>query len=380
MLRVTSGDRLCVYLGWAVVALVLSSGEMAESKTFVSSSKIKEIKRVVQQKQSAEDIRDALLLQGASLAERISARLREAGNIKCSFYDLLSGCLGSLEKSYISVSEEFATYDQAATSFLIRLNAGNKNIGLNELFVRAIYTSQISDQREFLRSLLADFRGSLSSHKADFSSGMSVGVSLVGSVASGLAVFLVIIQIRLMKRQDRMMTAQNSIANEQLEITRRQDETARMILAQKPDLRMVLNEEQQNLFWKGEMTSGVIPIDLNFRLFNFGNKPARDLYVHIRIPNAMQPIGQPISSASGSEQIEFENIKYTHWKGKLLGPSLPNRGMEVGKLSLRPPPNDYKIYWQVANEDGVFPLKSNEMGVFFVKIASSNESQNSSYK
>ena len=325
---------------------------------------------------SQQDFRDEghkLLFKGDELKHKIQQQILSSENFSLTIFDALTSApIEAFERDYKKLSQEFIEYDRQALSFIVRLNT--TDIILDPTIFGTVIPSQVSNQRDWIRQGLAEFREIISAHRATLSNRLSLFTSMTSAVTSILAIALVFIQIRLMKKQDGMMTTQNKLATEQLEISKRQDETARLLFSRRPALQLVINDVSPKLVIVGDVCTGVIAFDLNFGIYNDGDKSARELYAHVFVPNDMQPIGDNIGHLSVADRKEINGIKFTHWRGQIDAPIYPKRAFTVGKLPFRTPAKEYKILWQIICDDGEFPAHKS-LGEFHVTVKESKHDE-----
>jgi len=347
-----------------IIVEIVFVGESSAQSASQRAKKVESRQMPAEQtRPSVEGLRDRLLKDGAVLTDEISNAVNAARNIQLTVVEiLLRSRLRSMEQVHLDLSKKILSYDRDVSNFLVTVNT-MRGVNLNTQFIIAIYTSQVSNQREIIRTLLSDLRGILTSLRSDLNNKVSLFLSV-------FVLVLVIVQIRLMIRQDRMM-------KDQLKIAMRQDETARLLFARKASLELTINGNKRAVTVRGRERGNIFEYGLKFSVFNSGDKSVKGIYNHILIPAELQPVSGSsyLGNLSKSGESKIEGTKCSNYKNYVEEPVFPTRSLEIGTLSFKGPPGAYKILWQIAAEDGAFPDSSSFGEIILTTEIEANKAQ-----
>jgi len=175
------------------------------------------------------------------------------------------------------------------------------------------------------------------------------GLALLAGVAT---LFIVLRQLGVMGEQQRTM-------QRQLDVLERQDELIKAQLAQRVDLRLIVN-----FIDKSEQDPSA---RLRFIAENVGNKTAKDFYWHLHIP--IQLSGQHTKFSYRKQPLQSDEVtkiggtECRHFRGINAEPVYPSRAVNLGTIGIDDPSTmkQFAVYWQFIAEDGKFPSET-ELG------------------
>lgn len=322
-------------------------------------------------------VRIALLERGKSLREAINRELQEVAaselSVPSAFVEvILSATRQRFELRLQNLEKEFATYDEDVSSCLIILSTLR-----TELFTQlahVVYASQIAAQRDLLQALLRELHDQLSRYsdgaRSLVANVASLFVAAISAFASMMALALVWRQVGLMRKQDAIMREQTSIAARQLDISSRQDEFTRMLLARKPRLELSINGERASTAVETHTTAETATLDLEFAVYNSGDKAARGFYNNVFIPGTLRLASSSsyLGNLSVAHNVDVGGVNYAQYQNFKDEPVFPERALRIGNLSFHGERGEYKILWQIVAEDGVFPSPARH-GEFIVNVS-----------
>ena len=273
-----------------------------------------------------------------------------------------------IDGEYRSLFKEFMSYEKDVS--MLRVVIANDKRPINPDVVNAI-EGHVANQLDLIRTSLRDIQVQVSSHREDVNRRVTLFVSRVGVLVALVSLTLVLFQIYLMKRQDKMMAVQSNIAGEQLVISKRQDEIYRELLFRKPSLELLVNKRPVSQITFSSLAPGEpVPCNLPLSIRNSGDKTVRDFYFHVAAPVTLELSNEPTGEIVESHRLEIGREQYIDYRVYKMAPIYPTRAVDIGMLPFRGQPGDYKVFWYIVTEDGVFP--SNERhGELIVKAIDS---------
>jgi hypothetical protein len=185
--------------------------------------------------------------------------------------------------------------------------------------------------------------------------------AFASAVLSGATLFIVLVQLRLMKQQTSLMGSQASlasrqaeIADTQLDIMRRQDEITAADRARRARL------EVSALAEHGDQT-------VRLHVKNSGNRAAHGFYWHLAIPvDIMQEnqvwLGGNVPLPS-TDIVQFEDRSCQHFRGYQREPLFPTRQILIASFGINPsaPRGAQLFFWSTTCEDGKNPEAETDM-------------------
>jgi len=155
-------------------------------------------------------------------------------------------------------------------------------------------------------------------------------------------------QDEIMVRQDKMAAEQLDIAKAQLALSARQDEITGYLFAQRPDLRLVINDRERDAAVV-DLPSGV---QLRVAVLNAGDKSINEFYCHIYVPFELQPAFTGV--VEKHIDVEIKGVRYSWFRCHLKESIFPKRVKDIGTLSLKGVPKNYKLIWEFGTEAGSY--------------------------
>lgn len=266
----------------------------------------------------------------------------------------------SLEDAYSSLLEEYVEYDSQVSAYLDQVAARGGN--LNDQILHAISMLKVSNQRQAIHTYQQELGAKFQRLTGQLHDWITLRVAVLSLVVAGLAVFLILFQLRIANEQGRIM-------REQLAITMRQDETTRQLFLRKPMPVIVL--VMKALTPSGKEKDGP-RYELAVRVRNAGDKSLREFFFHLMVPSDLKPI--PTTVAARRDEVVLEGVSYTRYRGIVEKPVFPSRIYEILKLKIRAPGKRQKFLWKIIAEEGVFP-ELDRFGTILLDPSASRESK-----
>ena len=186
-------------------------------------------------------------------------------------------------------------------------------------------------------------------------------LALASVVLGGATLFIVLVQLRLMKQQTSLMGSQTrlaskqaEIADTQLDIMRRQDEITAADRARRACLEFSVLVEHRDQ-------------TVRLHIKNSGNRTAHDFYWHLAIPvDIMQEnqvwLGED-RPLPGKETLQLEDRPCRHFSGYQREPLFPTRQIFIASFGINPsaPRGAQPLFWSTICEDGKNPEAETDM-------------------
>ena len=143
--------------------------------------------------------KDSFIKEGTTLRSKVVSTLDEARKFKVRFRNsLYRKELQSLEGRTGELFTEFVSYDDKISKLLVDMatarevqvpDGRTEPISLNTRFLFAIYSTQLSAQRETVRVLFQDLSNMLNNHRAQANNLAATSIALVSLAVATIALF-----------------------------------------------------------------------------------------------------------------------------------------------------------------------------------------------
>lgn len=336
--------------------------------------------------------KEELLEEGLSLERRLMSEIQAARQVRIKWHDFRRIQLRPFEEKQDAILNQIHKYQHDFYTLLPSLPADVDTRNFETLWSR---------QRDYLKSLRHELSLALTDAKSEANDRVMRYLTIASLIVAVLAGWLVVVQIKMANDQDAIIKTQLSTTQAQHEVmktqdTRLKDQTVMMgqqnkllgeqvalmqrqlAIQEKQDLiNTQLLSKKPHLLVEHKLSETLVAgsdgvekprYDLQFTIFNSGDKSTRNYAVYLFVPSSVDTVSN-YAFTKAPEHIKIHDRDHYYFTLYVRDSVAPQQRVALGNLSFLGPLHELTIPWKIETEDGViFPSNKEKLGQLTIPI------------